>query len=168
MENQEAKVQAANLSLKNMNLQKYYNARNPSSEITKVMQSIMTLLGYKTDWYSVTRQIQSYSFKTDLTNFRKDLISQTKISALKVFVDDPEFNPDQIRETDESVANLCQWVIAVYEYAVKFQTVKSKKNELNSQTKEQNKIMEALIPQQEQLAKLNDEIAALETQHLSK
>ena len=94
MENQEAKVQAANLSLKNMNLQKYYNARNPSSEITKVMQSIMTLLGYKTDWYSVTRQIQSYSFKTDLTNFRKDLISQTKISALKVFVDDPEFNPD--------------------------------------------------------------------------
>ena len=94
MENQEAKVQAANLSLKNMNLQKYYNARNPSSEITKVMQSIMTLLGYKTDWYSVTRQIQSYSFKTDLTNFRKDLISQTKISALKVFVDDPEYNPD--------------------------------------------------------------------------
>ena len=94
MENQEAKVQAANLSLKNMNLQKYYNARNPSSEITKVMQSVMTLLGYKTDWYSVTRQIQSYSFKTDLINFRKDLISQTKISALKVFVDDPEFNPD--------------------------------------------------------------------------
>ena len=94
MENQESKVQAANLSLKNMNLQKYYNARNPSSEITKVMQSIMTLLGYKTDWYSVTRQIQSYSFKTDLINFRKDLISQTKISALKVFVDDPEFNPD--------------------------------------------------------------------------
>ena len=77
-----------------MNFQKYYNARNPSSEITKVMQSVMTLLGYKTDWYSVTRQIQSYSFKTDLTNFRKDLISQTKISALKVFVDDPEFNPD--------------------------------------------------------------------------
>ena len=94
MENQEAKVQAANLSLKNMNLQKYYNARNPSSEITKVMQSIMTLLGYKTDWYSVTRQIQSYSFKTDLTNFRKDLISQAKISALIVFLDDPEFNPD--------------------------------------------------------------------------
>ena len=44
-----------------------------------------------------------------------------------------------------------------------YQTVRNKKNNLNSQAKEQVKVLEALKPQQEQLAQLNEEIAALET-----
>ena len=53
----EAAVQLANQSLKTMqkDLQKYHNSRNPPSDIQKVMQAVMTLLGYKTDWFSVTK-----------------------------------------------------------------------------------------------------------------
>ena len=101
-------------------LEKLYNSRNPPSDVSKVLQAVMTLLGYKTDWYSITRQIQSYSFKSDITNFRKDLVSEKTMAAIKVYIDDQEFSPEQVRETNEAVGNLCLWVRAIYAYAKKY------------------------------------------------
>ena len=133
----ESAVREATQSLKSMQkgLEKLYNSRNPPSDVSKVLQAVMTLLGYKTDWYSITRQIQSYSFKSDITNFRKDLVSEKTMAAIKVYVDDPEFNPEQVREANDAVGNLCQWVKAIYEYAKKYQSVKYVKNDLKSQEK---------------------------------
>ena len=84
------------------------------------MQAVMTLLGYKTDWYSITISMQSYSFKSDILNFNKDLVSEKKLENVQVFVEDAEFKPEKIREIDEAVANLCSWVIAIYQYGKVF------------------------------------------------
>ena len=141
-----AAVEEANAACKNVqkDLQMYFSVRNPPSEVLKVLQAVMTLFGYKTDWFNCTKIIQSYSFKSDILNFGKDNVSEKTLEKVQVFIDDLEFQPDKIRETSEAVANLACWVKAIYQYSVVFQTVKQKKKDLDSQKKESDKIMEAL------------------------
>jgi dynein heavy chain len=92
---------------------------NPPQRVKNVMATIAILFGVPTDWKS----IMSYTsenprmFIKNLENFDKTKVSKETIDKLKPYVEDPNFNPQQMLNFNETSSLLCRFTLDVYNHA---------------------------------------------------
>jgi len=61
-------------------------------------------------------QLQVDEFVSALINYEKENIPEVCLKAVQPYLDDPEFDPENIRRQSFAAAGLCAWVINIVKY----------------------------------------------------
>ncbi|KAL7670049.1 hypothetical protein ACOME3_004989 [Neoechinorhynchus agilis] len=90
----------------------------PPNRIRKMMGAICLLFNEDNDWNSARRLLNSKEFIKRLRDIEKKILEKppSMFRALKVYIEDPEFTPEQMQLSSTACKSLCEWVIALYEY----------------------------------------------------
>lgn len=69
------------------------------------------------DWRMCQNMLRSSTFLRDLINFDvENGVSDTKMKELEQYINNPEFQADQVASKSLAARGLCQWVHGVYNY----------------------------------------------------
>jgi len=60
--------------------------------------------------------LQVDEFVSALVNYEKENIPEVCLKAVQPYLDDPEFDPENIRRQSFAAAGLCAWVINIVKY----------------------------------------------------
>jgi len=61
-------------------------------------------------------RLQVDEFVSALVNYEKENIPEVCLKAVQPYLDDPEFDPENIRRQSFAAAGLCAWVINIVKY----------------------------------------------------
>jgi len=61
-------------------------------------------------------RLQVDEFVSALINYEKENIPEVCLKAVQPYLDDPEFDPENIRRQSFAAAGLCAWVINIVKY----------------------------------------------------
>ena len=88
--------------------------RSPNDTLTMVMAAVATALGEEqTDWTSCKKLLSKVNFMNLLIDCSANSVSATTIAKLQQYLQNPGFNPQEVRKKVISAAGLCAWVIAI-------------------------------------------------------
>ncbi|KAK7475395.1 hypothetical protein BaRGS_00033345, partial [Batillaria attramentaria] len=129
-----AAEEALNTLNKN-NLTELKSFGSPPAAVTNVVAAVMCLLapGGKVpkdrSWKSAKASVMAKvdQFLDNLINYDKDNIPEACQKAVKPYLDDPEFEPDFIRNKSFAAAGLCSWAINIMSYYTVYCDVEPKR-----------------------------------------
>jgi len=104
--------------------------KTPPDAVVKVLNAVLLLFGYpkkKQNWDEAKGLMTDPNFLNRCKTYDKDNIGESTIGALKVFIEDEEFDPDYVRGKSSAAASLCMWVRAMDVYAKVAKDVEPKK-----------------------------------------
>lgn len=104
------------------------------------------------------------AFLSSLMFFDKESITDTMITSLKKYVEDPNFQPEKIVTVSKACTSLCMWVHAMYKYYFVNMNVKPKKEALKKAAEELVETEEALAKAKAAMQKVLDGLASLNEQ----
>jgi dynein heavy chain len=67
-----------------------------------------------------------------LENYDKDNINPTIIQKIQTYLDNPNFNPDIIKNASNAAEGICKWVIAICKYDIVYKEIQPKRDALKS------------------------------------
>ncbi|CAH1788942.1 unnamed protein product [Owenia fusiformis] len=134
----------------------------PPQMVQTVMEAVCLLLGQKSDWASAKVVLGDSKFLEKLYNYDKDHIPDKMVKALKKYIDNPKFVPDEVAKVSKACKSMCMWVRAMDVYARVFKTVEPKKAKLAAAQSELEQTMKLLKEKQEKLASVEAKIAELQ------
>lgn len=94
----------------------------PPSGVDKVTSSCLILIEKeynpkKQTWNRAKAMMQNVdAFKNKLSEFKGESITDKEIDLLQKYVEDPNFTPDKMISKSAAAANLCTWVVNIYNY----------------------------------------------------
>ncbi|KAK2964418.1 putative Dynein axonemal heavy chain 6 [Blattamonas nauphoetae] len=139
---------------------------NPPEPVKRVMNAVCTLFKKKPDWDNARGLMNQSNFIQMLINFNVDEIDAAMDQKMRPFLDDPEFSPEKVDSVSKAAANICQWVVAIVEFARVSKIIEPKKKaaaEAQAQLKELTDKLDAKMNQLKDLEKkLNDLKSLLE------
>ena len=117
----EAAGAAVDCLSKNM-LSELKNLGKPPSGVDKVTNACLILVekeysAKKQTWARAKVMMQNVdAFKSKLSEFRGENITEEEISMLQKYVNDPDFTPEKMASKSAAAANLCTWVVNIYNF----------------------------------------------------
>ena len=150
--------------------------KNPPSGVKIVMEAVCILKGIKpkriNDPNNPVKKIDDYwppsqallgesTFLADLQKFDKDNIPQPIIDKIKVYVSNPDFEPEIIRKASKAAYGLCCWVRAMEAYNRVAKVVAPKQAALKESEAEYNELMVNLNQKKAALKEVEDRLANL-------
>ncbi len=106
----------------------------PPPLVETVLQAVMILFGKPTDWASAKTVLGQSNFLAQIKAYDKDNVSQSVNNKIKKFVENPDFNVENVRKVSGAAAALCVWVHAIYIYANVAKEVAPKRQKLKEAT----------------------------------
>ena len=89
---------------------------NPPETVKLVCAATMTVFGRKPDWTTAKDAFKvPANFMIELKKVERNF-SGHLLQPLKSFIENPEFQPENVRKKAASAIALCTWVIALYRY----------------------------------------------------
>lgn len=123
--------------------------------------------GKKTDdyWTPSMKLLGDTGFLSSLKTYDKDNVDPVIEKMVKKdFMDNPEFDPDKVRNASSAAEGLCKWVRAVIQYSDVMKIVKPKQAALEVAESEYNETMEGLKAKRAELKAVEDRMAQLQKQ----
>lgn len=103
-------------------------------------------------------------FLNDLIYYDKENIHPDIVKAIQPYINDPEFQPDNIITKSAAAAGLCAWVINIMGFYEVYLVVEPKKRALAKATNELNEAREKLRELKEKLAILEHKLNTLKAE----
>ncbi|OMJ80715.1 hypothetical protein SteCoe_18966 [Stentor coeruleus] len=116
-------------------------------------------------WWEASQKVLSKAdFLKDLMSFKKEDITEKQIKALQKFIQNPDFNPENMRnKISSAAAGLCSWVVAMEKfYHVNLEVIPKQKAQQAAE-EEYNKYMKNLEVKEAELKVVQDKVAALQS-----
>ena len=116
-------------------------------------------------WWEASQKVLSKAdFLKDLMNFTKENITEKQIKALQKFIQNPDFNPENMKnKISTAAAGLCSWVCAMEKfYHVNLEVIPKQKAQQGAE-EEYNKYMKNLEVKEAELKVVQDKVAALQS-----
>lgn len=128
--------QALNTLNKN-NLTELKSFGSPSDEVKDVTAAVMVLLSppgkiaKDRSWKACKNMMAKVDgFLDQLITFNKENIDQSNLDALQPYLENPNFNVENIRSKSVAAAGLCGWVINIVKYYYVYRDVEPKRKAL--------------------------------------
>jgi dynein heavy chain len=109
---------------------------NPPDGVKLALEACCIMLGISPDYVKVgTAKVVDYWQKSKklvkdykklisrLESYDKDNVSEQTINKILPYVNNPLFNPEQIRNASNAAEGICKWVIAIYHYDIVFKEI---------------------------------------------
>jgi len=135
---------------------------NPPKMVQTVLEAVCILLGAKPDWPTAKALLGDSNFLRNLYNYDKDNIPELKLKKVKPYIDNPEFQPDEVLKVSKACRSMCLWVRAIDIYARVFKEVEPKKAKLRQAEEELKVVMSELKVKQDKLAEVEAQIRELQ------
>eukprot|EP00762_Andalucia_godoyi_P000179 ANDGO_02454.mRNA.1 Dynein-1-beta heavy chain len=116
-------------------------------------------------WGPSMKLLGDTGFLQSLKVYDKDNVNPAiEMKIKKEFLDNPEFDPDKVRNASSAAEGLCKWVRAVVQYSDVMKIVKPKQAALGEAEAEYSSVMEALNAKRAELRAVEEKMAKLQTQ----
>eukprot|EP00981_Chlorochromonas_danica_P006662 scaffold1447_cov165-Ochromonas_danica.AAC.8 len=116
-------------------------------------------------WGPSQKMLSDTAFINNLQNYDKDNISPKIVAEIKKdFLENSEFNPENIAKASKAAEGMCRWVFAMITYDRIAKIVAPKKAALEEAEKKLNATLSALNVKKAALQKVEDDLKALEDQ----
>nr|XP_034195921.1 dynein heavy chain 7, axonemal-like isoform X1 [Osmia lignaria] len=114
-------------------------------------------------WKAALRMLSDARFLDSLLNFDKDNIPDNVIEKIrKVYLSNPDFDPEKIKKVSTACEGLCRWVYAMSEYDKVSKVVAPKKRALAQAQEVYDTAMGTLRAKREQLQRVQEKLRTLE------
>ena len=159
-------------------ISKIKKSSNPPQLVKDVMEAICILfdvdppkkqnpdnMKMEPQWWEASQKFMSKGdFLKELTLFKKDEINEKHSKNIQKFVQNPEFNPENMRnKISSAAAGLCSWVCAMEKfYHVNLEVIPRQKAQQGAE-EEYNKYMKNLEVKEAELKIVQDKVQALQT-----
>ncbi|KAA6386742.1 MAG: putative Dynein-1-beta heavy chain, flagellar inner arm I1 complex, partial [Streblomastix strix] len=138
---------------------------NPPEAVKRVMFAVCTLFGRKLDWDSARQMLSQANFIGTLIHFDiADITDQLDRRMRKDFLDDPDFKPDKVESVSKAAANICQWIVAIVEFARVSKIIEPKKQAAQDAHNKLADLQEKLEDKRKQLTDLEDALKVMQAQ----
>jgi dynein heavy chain len=137
----------------------------PPTLVETVLQAVMIFMGKAPDWASAKKVLSEADFLKQIKTFNKDSVSQSTNNKIKKYIDQPTFNPSEVKKVSGAAAALCSWVHAIYVYANVAKEVAPKRQRLKEATESLAVKQGALKDAQDALAVVTAKLAALQVSY---
>ncbi|KAK7113097.1 dynein beta chain, ciliary-like [Littorina saxatilis] len=175
LEKAEPALQAAEEALNTLNKNNLTEMKafaSPPAAVVSVSAAVMCLLapGGKVpkdkSWKSSKAAIMTKIDKLldDLVHYDKDHISEESLKAVQPYVNDKDFNPENIKTKSIAAGGLCSWVINIVIYYNIYLHVKPKRDALEQATNELGAAQEKLRGIKEKVAELQATLASCQAE----
>ena len=155
-------AQEALNTLNKANLTELKSFGSPPPAVLMVTEAVMVLLakGGKIpkdkSWAAVKIMMAKVDgFLDSLVNYDKENIHPNILTAIEVYIKNPQFNPEFVKSKSAAAAGLCSWVINILKFYEVYCDVEPKRKALEDANKQ-------LSDAQTKLQKIIDMVAALE------
>ena len=109
---------------------------NPTELVALTLESVAILMEVPTNLESVKKLLNTNNFLENLINFPKDNIKPVTLRKLRNKISsNPNFTPEKMDSASQACKCLCQWVIAIDNYANISKKVEPKKKHLEEMNK---------------------------------
>ena len=126
----------------------------------------MTVLKKTPTWEQAKKELGKPDFLNTLMNYDKDKhLNDELLKKIKKFVDNPDYEPENIGKVSGAAKGLCQWVHAMYVYGGVNKEVAPKKRKLENAQKALEKKQKALAAAEEKLQAVLDKVKALQDKY---
>ncbi|KAK2953633.1 putative Dynein axonemal heavy chain 6 [Blattamonas nauphoetae] len=141
---------------------------NPPEMVKRVMSAVCTLFNKKPDWDNARGLLSQTNFIQLLINFNVDEIDASMDKKMRPYINDPDFKPDKIENVSKAAANICQWVVAVVEFARVNKIIEPKKQIAAEAQATLKGLTEKLEVKMNELKQLEDALQDLNNQLATK
>ena len=143
----------------------------PPSGVDKVTNSCLILIEKeynpkKQTWARAKGMMQNVdAFKNKLSEFKGESITDKEIGLLQKYVEDPNFTPDKMISKSAAAANLCTWVVNIYNYNRIYVKVKPLMDSLNAAREKKALALESLAAAEKKVANVQAMLKLLEEKY---
>ena len=118
-------------------------------------------------WDKSKKLTKNYKSLLDqLENYNKENISPAIIEKIQPYLENPAFQPDQVKSASNAAEGLCKWVIAITEFDKVYKEITPKRRSLE-EAEETVRITQAELQiKQEQLNQLQEQLAQLQAMNM--
>lgn len=130
------------------------------------MDAVAILLDEKAGWDNAKKIMgQPKAFVTRLKTYNKDGIKQKVLTKLKKFINDPRFEPEEIKKKSVAGRSICMWVRAMDKYAEVKKIVEPKQKDLAEAEAKLNVVKKELDIKEGNLREIKQELARLQSDY---
>eukprot|EP00898_Chlorokybus_atmophyticus_P006649 jgi/Chlat1/6986/Chrsp56S00523 len=141
----------------------------PHANVQKVCECVVILRGIKdVSWKGAKTMMADPRFLSTLTDFDKDSITDKQIRALKEYLKDPKFTPEEVMNISSAGAGLLRWVMAMVNYYNVARTVNPKRQAVAQAEKMLRQAEADLDSIKKQVEDLSGQLSALRGQFSEK
>ncbi|CAM9936766.1 unnamed protein product [Ectocarpus sp. 6 AP-2014] len=148
-------------SLDKKSIQEMKSFTNPPQMVAYTMESVCILFGSKPNWKESKNLMSKMTFMDELKGFDKDNIPPKVIRALKTYIENPGFLPEEVAKVSSAAKSLCMWARAMYTYDKVAKNIGPKKEALAQAEGELAVVQSELGKKQEALRKILADVAEL-------
>ncbi|KAH0571621.1 Dynein heavy chain [Spironucleus salmonicida] len=134
-----------------------------ANSVQLVLFAVMVLLKKKPDLETAKAALNSsqVNFLQSLRRFDENSITEAQSKQLRKYLQDPNFTPETVAKASRACSSICQWVVALSEYATVYRQVKPLQDEYERSMAELAQQQELLRLAQEELAKITKQVEQL-------
>ena len=105
-------------------------------------------------------------FKAKLSEFRGEDINEQEIALLKPYIDDPDFTPEKMASKSAAAANLCTWVVNIYNFNRIYVKVKPLMDSLQAARESKAAAIASLEGAKQKVAEVQQKLAILNEKYI--
>jgi dynein heavy chain len=151
-------------SLDKKDIQEMKSFANPPQMVAYTMEAVSILMlgsSHKPTWDASKKLLGRLTLLDDLKAYDKDNIPPKTIRALKSYVDNEMFSPDEVAKVSSAAKSLCMWARAMVTYDRVAKSIEPKKEALANAQAELAEVMKELEGKRSALAKVQADVAEL-------
>ncbi|CCW70167.1 unnamed protein product [Phytomonas sp. Hart1] len=105
--------------------------QKPAARVVLVLEAVLTLLGEKdVSWERSKLVMSRMDFIKDLQNYQRDELTEKMIRSIQKYVNNPDFQPDEVAKSSKACRSLSLWVLAINNYYEVVKVVAPKRKRL--------------------------------------
>eukprot|EP00746_Dinoflagellata_sp_MGD_P107352 gnl/MRDRNA2_/MRDRNA2_45321_c0_seq1.p1 gnl/MRDRNA2_/MRDRNA2_45321_c0~~gnl/MRDRNA2_/MRDRNA2_45321_c0_seq1.p1 ORF type:complete len:549 (+),score=77.64 gnl/MRDRNA2_/MRDRNA2_45321_c0_seq1:97-1647(+) len=87
----------------------------PSCQVVvKLMQAVSILFEERLEWTTAKKMLGNANFLQRMLDFDQNRVTDSKLQKLEKYIQDPEFQEDEMEKISKSAKCLCSWVRGIY------------------------------------------------------
>ncbi|SCU71914.1 Cytoplasmic dynein 2 heavy chain (DYNC2H1), putative [Trypanosoma equiperdum] len=136
--------------------------QKPAARVVLVLEAVLILLGERDlSWDRAKLVMGRMDFIKDLQNYKKDELTERTIRSIQKYVNNPEFQPQEVAKSSKACKSLSMWVLAINNYYEVVKVVAPKRERLAEAEAKLSVATATLREAQDRLKSIEDKINGL-------
>ncbi|TPP41138.1 Dynein heavy chain and region D6 of dynein motor family protein [Leishmania donovani] len=137
----------------------------PAVRVVLVLEAVLVLLGEKDlSWDRAKLVMSRMDFIKDLQNYKRDDLSEKTIKAIQKYINNPDFQPEEVAKSSKACKSLAMWVMAMNNYYEVVKVVAPKRARLAEAEGKVAVATQALEAARSRLRSIEEKLATLQSE----